>query len=594
MAKDEMVWDLSRLVDDTDPASVQKKLESMVAEAEQFRNKYHGTIGNLDGKGLLELLEAKDALFLKFEGVIKYCRLMYSANSTDDIAKQLNDAARRASMEVEQTLAFIDIEMGRLLAETPSLVTNPILAEYKHYLERALARVPHMLSETEERLIIMKDKNGINAWQMLQGDWLSTRTFDIEIKGEKKTLPYGQIIGFYQSPDRELRKQSNQIVYDDLGKDDIVWASALRAVCEDHMQMCELRKYQTPITQSLVDNDVNQQAIDSLMKTIEKNASLYRRYLRLKAKLMGLDRLANYDIMAPLPSAPDMNYGWNEARTEVVDAYNEFDEQVGGWVNEMYEKRHIDGEIRKGKRSGAFCSDWLAGKSAYVLQSFNARMSDVFTQAHELGHAVHAYLASRAQKPSNCEVGSCIAETGSIFGELLLTERLLKKAKTKEEKQAILSSVLDEFGMTTFQVSARVFFEQSMYDAIKRGQFLDGKTIAELWVAARDKIYGNSIEWLNVMKWEWTMKLHYYMANYRFYNYPYVFAQLFVFALYKLYKEQGKSFVPKLKGLLAAGSSKSPRELGKELGLDITDETFWEKGMKQAEEFINMLEETLK
>jgi oligoendopeptidase F len=220
-------------------------------------------------------------------------------------------------------------------------------------------------------------------------------------------------------------------------------------------------------------------------------------------------------------------------------------------------------------------------------------MSDVFTQAHELGHAIHAYLASRAQKPSNCEFGSCIAETGSIFGELLLTERLLKKAKTKEEKQAILTSVLDEFGMTTFQVSARVFFEQSMYDTIKRGQFLDGKTIAKLWVAARDKIYGDSIDWLDVMEWEWTMKIHYYMANYRFYNYPYVFAQLFVFALYKLYREQGKSFVPKLKGLLAAGSSKSPSELINEVGLNITDEKFWEKGIKQAEEFIDMLEKTL-
>jgi len=593
MTKEEMVWDLSQLVDGTDPASVQEKLGSMVAEAEEARNKYHGKIMSLDAKGLLELLEMKDSLTLKFEGAVRYCILMYNANSTDELAKQLHDAARRALMKVEQTLAFIEIELGKLLAEKSSLVTDPILAEYKHYLERVLRRMPHMLSETEEQLIIAKDKNGIKAWEMLQSDWLSTRTFDIEIKGEKKTLPYGQIIGFYQSPDRELRKQSNQIVYDGLGKDDIVWASALRAVCEDHMQMCELRKYQTSITQSLIDNDVDQHAIDSLIKTIEKNVSLYRRYLRLKAKLMGLDKLANYDIIAPLPSAPEMNYGWKEAREEIVDAYNEFDEQIGGWVNEMYEKRHIDGEIRKGKTSGAFCSPWLAGKSAYILQSFNARMSDVFTQAHELGHAVHDYLASRAQKPSNCEVGSCIAETGSIFGELLLTERLLKKAKTKGERQAILTTVLDEFGMTTFQVSARVFFEQSMYDAIKRGQFLDGKTIAKLWVAARDKIYGDFVEWLNVMEWEWTMKPHYYMANYRFYNYPYVFAQLFVFALYKLYKEQGKSFVPKLKGLLAAGSSKSPHELSNELGFDITDETFWEKGIKQAEEFIDILEETL-
>ncbi len=593
MTENEMIWDLSQLVENTEPTYIQKKLESMVTEAEKARDVYHGKIGSLDAKGLLELLEMKDTYILKFEGVIMYCRLMYSADSTDDVAKQLNDATRRAYMKVGQALAFIDIELGKVLAENRSLITDPVLAEYKHYLERIVRRVPHMLSETEERLVIMKDKNGINAWGMLQSDWLSTRTFDIEIEGETKTLPYGKIIGLYQSPDRDLRKRSNQTIYENFGKDEIVWSSAIRAVCEDHLRMCELRKYPTPMTQSLIANDVDQQTIDSLMRTIEKNVGLYQRYLGLKAKLMGLDKLANYDMVAPLPNAPDMDYGWKEARKEVVSAYIGFDEEMGGWVDEMFERRHIDGEIRKGKSSGAFCASWLAGKSAYILQSFNQRVGDVYTQAHELGHAIHAYLGSRAQKPSNYEIGSCIAETGSIFGELLLTERLLSKAKTKEEKQAILANILDEFGMAAFQVSARVFFEQSMYDAIKRGKFLDGETVAKLWVAARDKIYGDSVNWLDVMKWEWTMKPHYYIANYRFYNYPYVFAQLFVFALYQLYKEQGESFIPKLKRLLAAGSSKSPHELGAELGFDITDETFWEKGMKQAEKFIDMLEENL-
>lgn len=593
MTNDEMAWDLSQLVKSTNPALIQERLEAMVAEAGKIRAKYRGEISSLDAEGLLSLLEMRDAFILKYEGDIQYCRLMYSADSTSNIAKRLNDAARRASMRIRRALAFIDIELGQLLAGNPSLITDPALAEYKHFLERIMRKVPYLLSETEERLVILKDKNGINAWQMLQGDWLSTRTFEIEIEGEEKTLPYGKIVGLYQSPDRDLRKRANQIVYEDLGKDEIVWASAIRAVCEDHLQMCKLRKYPTPMTQSLIANDIDQKTIDSLMNVIERNVGLYQRYLKVKAKLMGVDKLANYDLVAPLPDAPEMDYTWRTARKEVVDAYMDFDEQIAGWVDEMFEKRHIDGEIRKGKRSGAFCSSWLAGKSAYVLQSFNEKMGDVYTQAHELGHAVHAYLGSRAQKPSNYEIGSCIAETGSIFGELLLTERLLSKAETKEEKQAILAWILDEFGMAAFQVSARVFFEQSMYDAIQQGEFLDGETVAKLWVAARDRIYGDAVDWLEVMKWEWTMKPHYYMANYRFYNYPYVFAQLFVFALYRLYKEEGATFVPKLKKILAAGSSKSPSELAAELGFDITDEKFLEKGIKQAEEFIDMLQETL-
>lgn len=593
MSVEEMRWDLSQLVESTDPTSVRQTLESMVAEAEKIREKYYGEIGGLDAEGLLGLLELNDSMPLKYGGVTLYCRLLYSANALDDTAKQLNDASRTAIMKRDQTLAFVDIDMGKLLAGNPSLVEDPALAEYQHYLERILRRVPHMLSEEEERLILAKDKNGVYAWQQLQNDWLSTRTFEIDVEGEKKTMPYGEIIGLYQSPDRDLRMRANQVVYEELGKDEIVWASAVRSVCADHLQICGFRGYPSPMAQSLIANDVDQETIDSLMNTIVKNRGLYQRFLRLKARLMGLEKLANYDIVAPLPQAPEMKYTWRESRDEVVSSYSEFDRQLGVWVEEMFEKRHIDGEVRKGKRSGAFCSSWLAGKSAYMLQSFNGIVGNVSTQAHEMGHAIHAYLGSRAQKPSNYRIGSCIAECGSYFGELLLNERLLNKATTKEERQAFLATLLDGFGMSAFQVSARVFFEQSMYDTIKEGGFLDGETVAGLWTAARDMIYGDAVDWLDVMKWEWTMKVHYYMPNRRFYNYPYVFAKLFVFALYRLFKEQGEAFVPKMKSLLAAGSSRSPWELGKELGFDIRTEEFWEKGMRQAEEFIDMLEETL-
>jgi len=593
MSTEEMRWDLSQLVESTETASILKKLEEMVLEALELRGSYYGKIAELDAAGLLELLELRDEFTLRYNGVTMYCRLSYSADSTSGAAKQLNDAYRASQVKVGQALAFVDIELGGLLGSRPGLVGDPALGEYRHYLERIQRRVPHMLSEAEERIVIAKDRNGIVAWQQLQSDWLSTRAFEIEVDGEVKTLPYGEIIGLYQSPDRDLRMRANQVVYEGLGRDDIVWASAVRAVCADHLQMCGLRKYESPMTQSLIANDVDQETIDSLMRVMERSVGVYQRHLRLKAKLMGLDKLANWDIVAPLPHAPDRTYTWRQSREEVVEAYSGFDEQFGRWVDEMYKRRHIDGEVRRGKRSGAFSSSWLAGKSAYILQSFNGTTGDVYTQAHELGHAVHAHLGSRAQRPSNYEIGSCIAECGSVFGELLLTDKLLSKAETREERQVILTRILDKFGMSAFQVSARVFFEQSMYDAIKDGVFLDGETVAKLWTAARDKIYGDAVDWLPEMKWEWTMKIHYYIPNYRFYNYPYVFAQLFVYSLYRLYKEQGEDFVPKMRALLSAGSSRSPWELGRELGFDIRTEAFWEKGIRQVEEFIDALEATL-
>ncbi len=593
MAQKEMVWDLTQLVANSSAPAVIKEMEVAVTDAERYRQRYQGKIAKLETKDLLRMIEEREELATKSEGAFMYAEQGYGADSISATTKALYDSYRRNSSKIGQLLAFMDVEFGKVLAQKPSLVSDSMLAEYRHQLELLLKRQPYLLSEDQESLIIAKDTNGIRAWTQLQGDWLSTRMFDIELDGQKKSLPYGEMVGLYEHGDRDVRRRANQIVYEGLGRDSIIWASALRSICADHLEVCRLRKHPSYMTQSLLANDVDQKTIDSLIETVEGNVALYRRYLGMKAKMMGLTKLANYDIIAPLPKAPGKEFTWSDAKAETIAAYMAFDEQVGNWVKEMFDRFHVDGEVRNGKRSGAWCADYFAGKTAYVLLSFNNKLGDVFTLAHENGHAVHGYLGSRAQKLSNFDVGSCIAECGSTFGELLLADRLLSRTKSKQEKQAILAKILDEFGMTVFQVSARVFFEKSLYEAIGRGEFLDGEAVAKYWVQARDKIYGDAVEWLDVMKWEWTMKPHYYMANYRFYNYPYVFAQLFVFALYRLYKEQGKAFVPKLKALLGARSSKSPVQLGKDIGFDISAEDFWQKGMDQAADFIKMLERVL-
>jgi oligoendopeptidase F len=583
-------WDLSPLLEDTSIDFILNRLDSMTKEAEKMQIRYRGKIKDFNIDSLLEFLKEQEKFTLLYEGIINYCQLLYSANSQDQKAKQLNEGVRNALTKVGQELAFTDIELGDLLKNKSEIVYDSKLVEYKHYLERIIRKVPYLLTEKEERVVISKDKNGVNAWSQLQGDWLSTRRFKMIIDGIEKTLSYGEIISLYQSKNRDLRREANRVVYDKLGDDEILWSTAIRSVCSDHLTMCALRNYPSPMTQSLIANDVDEATINALMSVIEKSVSVYQRYLELKAKIMGLPKLGNWDILAPLPNNLEKDYSWAESRRIIVDAYKTFDPEWGAWADEMYSQNHIDGEPRDGKRSGAFCSTWLSGKSAFILQTFNGKMGDVYTQAHELGHAVHAYLGTRHQSPLNNEIGSCIAECGSVFGELLLTDKLLAEAKTRDEKQIVLTTVLDEFGMAAFQVSARVWFEKSMYGLISEGKFLDGLTVANLWTQARDKVYGKKVDWLSEMQWEWTMKQHYYIPNYRFYNYPYVFAQLFVFSLYRLYKEQGKEFVPKMKKLLAAGSSSSPDNLAKDLGFDIGAEEFWKKGILQAEEFINQLE----
>jgi oligoendopeptidase F len=340
---------------------------------------------------------------------------------------------------------------------------------------------------------------------------------------------------------------------------------------------------------SLIVNDIDAKTIDSLVKAVESHSDVYRRYLKLKARLMGLPKLECHDLVAPLPDVPEMKFSFDQAEDLVTRAYNRFDNEYASGVRDMFARKHIDASPRFGKRNGAFCASWFGGKTAFVLQSFNGTLNDVYTLAHELGHATHDYYFERTQTIWNTEIPMVAAETASIFGELLVTDLLLGEAKTNSEKKAIISRVLDGAGMSTFQVTARVWFEQSLYDAIKRGDFLDYKTICKLWTAARDRMYGDAVEWFDVMEAEWTMKPHYYMANFRFYNYPYVYAQMFVYALYEKFMQEGKAFVPKFKQVLSAGSSISPVEIGRIVGLDVADPSFWELGLKQYERFVGEL-----
>ncbi|MFW9832229.1 MAG: M3 family oligoendopeptidase [Candidatus Thorarchaeota archaeon] len=587
-------WDLSPLVPSIKLEDLKTQMEEFVKEAEQIAEEYKGKITSLTANELKKLINRMQDFFLNRQGVFKYGSLSYDANSLDPNAKQAADLTRRFNMKIEQLLAFTDIEVSQLLESKPELIKNPELAEYKHALEKTKRRAPHMLSDAEEQLIIQKDRFGINSWSQLQKDWLSTRTYEIEINGKIKHLPYGEIISLYEHPNRLVRKTAKDVVWTGLSQDEILWSSAIRAICGDHFEMSKKRNWPTPRTQSLIDNDVDDETIDALMTSVVDHVSLYQRYLQIKAKLMGLSKLGEWDVVAPLPNLPERKITWKEARQITIDTYKGFDPELSQIVQDMFDKKRIDGEVRKGKRSGAFFSSWHKGKTGFIITSYNGILGDLFTLVHENGHAVHGTLMFREQKPENTDISYCMAEVGSIFGELLLAEKLMAEAQTKEEKIAILAKILDEFGMTVFQVSARYFFETDLYAAFEQGEYLDSETISRYWVKGRDKIYGDVIEWLPNSKWEWTFKGHYYIPNFRYYNYPYVFANLFVFALYRLYKEQGKDFVPKLRRLLSAGSTLAPRDLAAELGFDISTTDFWALGMKQAEQFVNELEGLIK
>lgn len=593
MTTQQVTWDLTELFPDISDPKVNQAVTEATVLADAFEKAYRGKIAQLTADGLLRCLQDVEAFEAKFSDISLFSSLSFSADMTLPQTQALNDRVNKLEATIGKQLAFYSLELGALVKSKPQIIQEQALSNYRHVLERVHRRVEHQLSEVEEQLIIEKDQFGVNAWSELQSKWLNTRLFEVSVLGEKKTLSYGEANGLLPHPDRATRESANRSIYGLLGKDGEVFSSALRSICNDWVTVSKRRKYASPMESSLISNDTQEGIIGNLLKTIEEGSATYRRYLKLKAKLMGLPVIGNHDILAPLPESPELKFTFQQAQDLVKEAYSRFDPQYATAVKEMFTKRHINPTPRFGKRNGAFCAGYYNGKSAYILQSFNGSLTDVYTLAHELGHATHDWYASRSQTLLNMNVPSTVAETASIFGELLLTDLLLAGAKSDEERRAVLCMVLDEVGMTAFQVTTRVWFEQALYASIEQGEFLDYKTICSHWTKSRDRIYGDTVTWFPEMEAEWTMKPHYYMANYRFYNYPYVYAQMFVYALYERYLEEGKAFVPKLVKALSAGGSVSPTEIGEIVGLNVAAPDFWSGGLKVFERFIFDLEKVI-
>jgi oligoendopeptidase F len=590
LAARDIAWDLSEMFQSTTDPSVQKAIDNVTGMARNFAKKYQGKIKNLSPRDLLKCIKEHEAYQVKLDDISLFANLSFAANMTLPDTQSLYDKVTKTEAKLGKLLAFFELEAGGLVFKKPRIISNPTLTKYKHYLERLRRQTVHQLSEVEEQLTIEKDQFGVKAWEDLQMKWLNTRMFEVEVEGKKKTLTYGEASGLLPHPDRATRESAYKSIYGLVKQCGEIFCSALRNICNDWLNVCERRKYDSPMHASLIANDVDKQTISSLQKTIEKHADLYRRYLRLKAKLMRLPRLGCHDVIAPLPDTPPMKFEYGRARDLVIGAYDRFDKDYASAVKDMFNRNHLDSSPRFGKQNGAFCSGWYNGKSAFVLSSFNGTLRDVYALAHELGHATHDYYSQRGQTILNLRIPMVVAETASIFGELLLTDLLINEAKSDDEKKAILCSVLDGAGNIIFKVSARTRFEQSLYDAIKEGEYLNYETICRRWTVARNEVYKDTVEWFAEMEAEWSVTPHYYLANSRFYNYPYVYAQLFVYAFYQKYFEEGAKFVPKFKKVLSAGSSVSPPEIGRIVDLNVADPGFWSLGMKQYKHFIEELE----
>jgi oligoendopeptidase F len=573
-------WDLSDLYAAHDDPRIDLTIKDCHARAERFADRFRALMQDretLTAGSLLQGLRELEIIYESLGRVGSYAGLLYAADTAKPEYQDLTQRVEQRSTEVRNLLLFFELEWLKFDDTIASrLMADPTLEAYRHYLISLRRYRPHTLTELEEKVINDRDNTGRNAFGRLFSEITSSLTFAFEKQGEKADLNLSQILSLLHEPDRALRQSAMDTLYKGLSQHGQVLTFIYDTLIQDQLTMDRLRSYPDPMAQRHLFNEIDGAAVKTMMAVVEENYGLAHDYFRLKAKLLKLPRLALYDQYAPVGKEVKP-FPYQQARQVILAAFDAFDPKFRQIAAEFFDKNWIDAEIRKGKRGGAFCASPSPQLHPYILCNYDDNLRDVMTVAHELGHGLHGCL-SRKQSYFNYDTPLTTAETASVFGEMLVFDYLLEHQIDREVQIALLAGKIEDIFATVFRQNVLTRFEEKAF-AARTEKRLTPDALGTLWLEANGKYYGDAVEIPDGYRWGWSYIPHFIHS--RFYCYSYVFGQLLVLALYRMYKDEGKSFVPKYLALLEAGGSDSPEALLRSLGVNIHKPEFWQKGFEE-------------
>jgi len=460
----------------------------------------------------------------------------------------------------------------------------PASGDLSYYLLSLRRYKPYTLSEPVEKVINLKDLNGVEALVTLYEMLTSGFTFKIEVDGEVKSLTRSELMTYARDPRPEFRERAYKELYHVYGENSTVLGQIYQHVVRDWAdEQVGLRGFSSPLSSRNLRNDVPDAAVDVLLDVCRDNVDMFQDYFRMKAGWLGMKRLRRYDIYAPLSSS-EKAYPFNEAISTIFSSLNAFSPTLTAHAKRVLDEGHLDSEVRAGKYGGAFCYGVLPGITPWVLTSYNGKGEDVSTVAHELGHAVHALMAAD-HSPLTFHSSLPLAETASVFSEILLLEHQLESESNPALRRDILARFVDGTYATVARQAYFVLFEREAHALIKAGATTDA--LSERYLANLNEQFGDAVEVGDEFRYEWVSIPHIYGTP--LYCYAYSFGQLLVLALYKRYKEEGKTFVPKFLKILSYGGSKSPQEILAKAEIDIASSEFWQGGFDVLQGMIDEL-----
>jgi oligoendopeptidase F len=590
-----MTWDLSELFAGPDDPRIAADLDRATKDAESFANRYRGTINVPGGPTALHLVEALrtlEDLIERVERVDAYSHLIFTSDTTKPSHRDLQQRVRLKTTAIQNLLLFFELEWQKVDdADAERLMAAPELAPYRYYLKRERQNRPHTLSEPEEKIISELRVTGASAWQTLFTELISSLKFPIERDGETKNLTLAELLALIRDPDRSVRQRAHESQYAVLRQHDQVLAYIYNTLVQEKHTMDRLRHFPNAMASRHLSNDVDPAVIDTMLDIVEAHAGLAQEYFRLKAKLLGLPKLAIFDQYAPIgKEATSCDYA--TAQRYVLDAFGAFSPRFREMASRFFVERWIDAEIRPGKTGGAYCMSISPRHHPYILCNYTNNLRDVMTVAHELGHGLHGLLAQK-QALLEYNPSLALAETASVFGEMLVFDRVVEDEQDPAAKIALIGGKLEDIFATVFRQTILTRYEQFAF-ARQEKERLTPETLGDDWIAANRRYYGDSVELDENYRWGWSYIPHF--INSPFYCYAYSFGELLVLSLYRMYQEQGEAFVPGYVELLERGGSGSPAELLSALGVDISEPRFWAKAFVEIERLIrkmrDLVEET--
>jgi oligoendopeptidase F len=575
-------WDLEPLVEGEGEAGVELRLGEALTRARAFAERYAGRLGELDGAGLAEAMGELAAIYELVGRAGTYAGLRFSTDTADPANGALLQLVQERETAIETTLLFFELEWAALGEErAEELLEGEELDFCRHHLRNVRRYREHLLSEPEEKILAEKSLTGATAWARLFEEL--TSAIEVELP-ERVALDVA--LSRLALPDREVRRTAAEAVTAALAPGLRTRAYVLNTLLVDKSVDDRLRRYPHWLAARNLANEASDESVAALIEAVRGRCELARRWYRLKAGLLGVDRLKDYDRMAAV-TQDEVSFTYAQARELVLDCYASFSPELGNLAGRFFTERWIDAPVRPAKRGGAFCASGVPSGHPYVLLNFTSRRRDVLTLAHELGHGVHFALAA-GQGVFHQGTPLTLAETASVFGETVVFGRLLAQDTTPRSRLALLAEHLEDIIATVFRQVAMNRFEELVHTGRRERGELSVERIGELWADSQAELLGDSVEITEGYRTWWSYVPHF--INTPGYVYAYAYGQLLALSVYERYEQRGAELVPRYLEMLAAGGSRSPEELGRIVEVDLTDPGFWEAGLDLVERQLEQAE----